>query len=182
VQCHTASEYMSARLDSQLTGEEESVLEQHLAGCARCRTEWAWLQHADALFAGPPLATPSPLLAQNVMARVQRHATRMTMLRGGMILFLGIVIILGMVIIPMVALSGPMDTVASSPATVSALVGVIVRIAGILATLAQAAYLVLRAVVASPGIAALVVYALAAAALVLWWVRIVAGPGSLTMR
>lgn len=173
---------MSARLDSQLTGEEEEALQRHLAGCARCRAEWAWLQRADALFAAPPPAVPSPQLAGAIMAKVQRRATVMTMLRGGMILFLGVVIILGMVFIPMAAFSGPVSTVSDSPAMVSALVGVIVRIAGILSTLLQAGYLVLRAVVASPGLAALVVYALGAAALVLWWVRVVAGPGSLTIH
>lgn len=173
---------MSERLDHQLTAGDEETLQRHLANCARCRAEWAWMQRADALFQGAALATPSPLLAEMIMARVQRRAGWMAMLRGGMILFLGIVIIVGMVFIPMAAFSGPVTTVSDSPATVSALVGVIVRFAGVLATLAQAAYLVLRAVVASPGIAALVAYALGAAALVLWWVRVVAGPGALTTR
>ena len=182
MQCRIASEFMSVRLDSHLTAEEEETLQRHLAQCARCRAEWSWVQRADALFEGATLATPSPLLAEAIMARVQRRASWMAMLRGGMILFLGIVIIVGMVFVPMAALSGPVATVSNSPATVSALVGVIVSIAGILSTLLQAAYLVLCAVVASPGIAALVVYALGAAALVLWWVRVVAGPDSLTIR
>lgn len=182
MQCHIASDVMSARLDCQLSGEEEETLQRHLAGCVQCRAEWAGLQRADAFFQGVTLAAPSPLLAGAIMARVERRATWMALLRGGMILSLAIVIILGMVLIPMAAFSGPVATVSNSPATVSALVGVIVRIAGILSTLLQAAYLVLRALVASPGIAAVAVYALGAAALVLWWVRVVAGPGSLTIR
>lgn len=182
MQCLIASELMSVRFDSHLTEKEEETLQGHMAGCKRCRAEWSWVQRADALFEGVPLATPSPLLAERIMARVQRRAAWMAMLRGGMILFLGIVIILGMVLVPMAALSGPVATVSSSPATVSALVGVVVRIVDILLTLLQAACLILRAVVASPGIAALVAYALGAAVLALWWVRLVAGPGTLTLR
>lgn len=182
MQCRIASERMSLHLDSRLSESEEEALHRHVAGCARCRAEWSWLQRADALFDGVTPATPSPMLAGAIMARVQRRAAWMAMLRGGIILFLGIVIILGMVFVPMAAISGPVATVSNSPATVSALVGVIVRIAGILATLLQAGYLVLRALVASPGIALVVAYALGAAALALWWVRVVAGPGTLSFR
>jgi len=182
MRCRIASELMSARLDSRLTEEEEEALRHHMAGCARCRAEWSWVRHADTLFHGVTLATPSPLLADAIMARIQRRAAWMAMLRGGMILFLGVVILLGMVFVPMAAFSGPVATVSNSPATVSVVIGVIVRIAGILSTLLQAGYLVLRALVSSPGIAALVVYAIGAAALVLWWVRVVAGPDTVTLR
>lgn len=181
VQCRIASEFMSVHLDSQLTEEEEGALQHHLQGCERCSAEWSWMQRADALFAGVTMATPSPLLAEAVMEKVQRRAAWMTMLRGGMILSLLIVVLLGMVFVPLAAFSGPVATVSSSPATVSALVGVVVRIAGILSTLLQAAYLLLRAVVSSPGVAALVAYALGAAALALWWVRVIAGPGSVAI-
>ncbi len=181
MQCHIASELLSVQLDSHLAEEEQEALQRHLAGCAQCRQELAWMERADALFQGVTLATPSPQLAEAIMARVQRRAASTAMLRGGMIVLLAAIVLLGVVLVPLAAFYGPL-AVSASPATVSALVGVIVRMAGILLTLLQAGYLVLRAIVASPGIAALVVYAVGAAALALWWVRIVAGPGTSTLR
>jgi len=139
------------------------------------------MRRADALFQGVTLATPSPLLAGAIMARIQRRAAWMAGLRGGIILFLGVGILLGMVFVPMTALSGPVATVSNSPATVSVVIGVIVRIAGVFSALLGATYLVLRAVASSPGIVALVAYAIGAAALVLWWVRLVASPAAVTI-
>lgn len=182
MQCREASELMSLRFDSDLSLEEEEALRGHVGGCDRCRAEWSWMQRADALFEGATMVAPPPLLKEAVMARVQRRAAWMVMLRGGMILGLGIVILLGMVMVPMAVFSWPVSTVSSNPAAVSAIVGAFVRIAGILATLLEAAHLVLRSLASSPSIAMVVLYALGAAGLALWWLRVVAGPGALSFR
>ena len=121
MQCREASELMSLRFDSDLSLDEEEALRGHVSGCERCSAEWAWMQRADALFEGVTMAAPPPMLKQAIMARVQRRAAWMVMLRGGMILFLGIVILLGLVIVPMAAFSWPVATVSNSPAAVSAI-------------------------------------------------------------
>jgi predicted anti-sigma-YlaC factor YlaD len=174
MQCLEASELMSLRLDEALTAEQDQVLDAHLAACESCRVEWKLMQRACALFQAPEMLPPPPLFSQNVMARIQRHESRLAVLRGGVTFFLAIVILGAVCLVPLFSL--PISTVLSNPSIVSVFVGVIVRLFDISGTLWRAVGLMLHAALVSQGWLVLLAYVALAGGLAFWWARLVTRP------
>jgi predicted anti-sigma-YlaC factor YlaD len=180
MQCLEASELMSWRLDGTLTSEQDQVLDAHLATCESCRVEWKLMQRACALFQAPEMALPPPMFAQKVMGRIQRHEARLAVVRGGMTIFLAIVILGAVCIVPLCSL--PVSTVLNNPSVVSVFVGVIVRLFDISGTLWRAVGLMLRATLASPGWLVLLAYVALAGGVAFWWARLVTRPVALDVK
>jgi anti-sigma factor RsiW len=70
--CRSSVELMSRRLDGLLEPPDAARLDDHLAGCATCRAQWAALREADGLLrssARRPIAPPTDFAA-HVMSRV----------------------------------------------------------------------------------------------------------------
>lgn len=91
MRCEQASELMSLRLDHYQ--DEATDLDQHLATCVACTSEWASLQAVTRLFENPPMLQPGPNFTARVMARVaDRRAPQVNPWRnvsGWVILALG---------------------------------------------------------------------------------------------
>jgi anti-sigma factor RsiW len=63
-------------LDGDVTGAERAALESHVAGCARCRAQFAKLKKLDALLrAKIDAPTPGPSFDQQVFARINAFDT-----------------------------------------------------------------------------------------------------------
>ncbi|HUS15941.1 MAG TPA: zf-HC2 domain-containing protein [Chloroflexia bacterium] len=70
--CRSSVELMSRRLDGLLEPPDAARLDDHLAGCVSCRSQWAALREADSLLrvsARRPVASPADLTAR-IMTRV----------------------------------------------------------------------------------------------------------------
>ncbi len=92
-------------------------------------------------------------------------------MRGGLALFLGALSLLGLGTAPYLVLALLTLVIADSPSAISALVGVLGRLWGILQTVCGALGLLIRALWASPNWLILVAYVALAAALGAWWAR-----------
>jgi len=68
--CHEAGDLLPAYLDHELTGPTLHLLEEHLAGCAACRTEIARQSALDARVAILRSSVPSAGIIAGVMRRV----------------------------------------------------------------------------------------------------------------
>ena len=101
MECQHASTLMSQRLDGQLSENQESGLDEHLATCVCCRDEWEELQALDMLFA-EPLVIPAPVQFKGmVMERIRRREQAKRAVTGGIVLMLGVVAIVGLLLAPL---------------------------------------------------------------------------------
>jgi len=182
MRCLEVSELMSLRLDSDLPSQDEQALQQHLLTCEGCRAEWQTMQRACALFADVELAPPEADLRPRVMTRIRRHDLRLAILRNGVVLLLGTVILISLSLTFWGAASSPVEAFLNTPSLVSAVASIVVGLLGLLSTLLRAAALVVRTLLSSPGSAALLGYLALAGALTLWWVRLASGRARLAPR
>lgn len=98
--CGQASKIMQEGLDGLLDTAGMLRLEEHLAGCARCRSEWHRLQLLDSLFASAQMTPAPPYLRARVIARIEkRERTRRTVLAFTALAFGSITLII-MLIVP----------------------------------------------------------------------------------
>jgi anti-sigma factor RsiW len=174
--CLDASELMSLRLDSALADGQEEALREHLSGCQACAAQWEALQRVSCLFEHADYAAPSPVFLRKVMARIQRRAAWLSVLRHGLIFFLGLVILSAVCLGPLLALRSLLLSVLGDTSMVNAIVGVAVRMVDILNTLARAMGLVLKALFSGNGCVVLLGYLLVAGLLAACWLRLVARP------
>lgn len=176
MQCLEASEWMSIRLDGELTESEVKVLDEHLATCADCRAEWDTMQRTTALFSDVPFAAPSPLFAERVMARVQQRASRFMVLRGMTALLLGIIVLMAVVMVPLRALLVA-DIIPLNPVVVSVITDFCTSGIGVGKALFRAGQLLLTALFAGSNWLIILGYLMLAGGLVLCWLHLVVWPG-----
>jgi len=176
MQCLTASELMSLRLDAALSEEDERELDAHLSTCPVCQHEWELMQRACQAFVGVDMAEPSPQFTAQVMERVQRRAVWMTVLRGGLSLLLVAVILTTLAVIPLRAVFSMSETVAGTPALISTVVGAVVSLGDVLRTLCQAIHLVMQSLFASPTWLAVLGYLIVCGIVALGWAKLVLLP------
>ncbi len=182
MRCREASEMMSLRLDSELHPQEEQALLQHVLTCDSCRAEWEAIQRACALFRSPTFAAPPPDLSSKVMTRIRRHESQLAILRNGVVLLLGIVILTSFCLSFWLMAAPPIESVLDNPPLVSAMATIVVGVVTTLVTLLRAVALVAQAVVAGPGCIGLLSYVAVAGALAMWWIRLVWGRRGLAPR
>lgn len=176
MRCREASERMSLRLDSALAEGDEQALREHLAGCESCAAQWQMIQRVDALFAQVDLASPPPAFAQQVMGRIQRRSLGLSIVRHGLLLLLGLIILSALTLGPLLAPQSPLATLLHNPSILNALIGTLVRLVDILRTLLRAMGLVWGAILSSPCWIVLLGCTLSVGLLALWWLRLVARP------
>jgi|LSQX01.3.fsa_nt_gb predicted anti-sigma-YlaC factor YlaD len=173
MQCREASELVSLRLDVALPPTAEQSLQEHLGECQGCHWEADALARLDLLLSEAPRVRPAPQFAGRVMARIHRRRRWMAVWRGGVVLVLGMIIMAALCLVPLAHPASPVADVLNSPSLVSTLVGVLVRIANLAATLMGAARLVGEAFVGSSGHLFLAGLMALAAGLALIWLRLV---------
>ncbi len=87
--CRRASELMVDRLDGCLDARTTAILEEHLAECEGCRTEWQRMCALDLLFRSAATVPAPNNLRPHIVARiVQQERTRLVV-AGSLILALG---------------------------------------------------------------------------------------------
>ncbi len=71
--CEQASEIMQDRLDGLSATADILRLEEHLAGCPRCQSEWRRLQLLDNLFASAPMVPAPPYMRMRIVAATEQR-------------------------------------------------------------------------------------------------------------
>jgi len=175
MQCLDASELMSLQLDQDLVPAEKEALQEHVAGCAACRQEWAAMQRAHALFDDVVMMAPPLNLSNQVMARVSKRARKMRLWRTGIVAFVGLLVTATLAIAPLLTL---MNTAAENPLVVNALLGVMTRVLGVMGTILGALATFARALLLQPNSLYVVGYLALAFGLVVVWLRLVMRPPS----
>ena len=100
MQCDQASQMMSERLDGRLNRAQMVLLQDHLAACSGCQTEWERWQQMDCLFREAPMLQAPVRLRVQVMDRVSPITPRQQVLVGGVILSLGSAFLLVLLLLP----------------------------------------------------------------------------------
>jgi len=176
MRCREASELMSLRLDSALAEGDEQTLREHLAGCESCAAQWQMIQRVDVLFAQVDLASPPPAFSQLVMGRIQRRSLGLSIVRHGLLLLLGLIILSALTLGPLLAPQSPLTTLLRNPSILNAFIGTLVRLVDILRTLLRAIGLVWGAILSSPCWIVLLGCTLSVGLMALWWLRLVVRP------
>ena len=166
---------MSLQLDSELHPQEEQALRKHVLTCHSCQAEWEAIQRACALFRSPTFAAPPLDLSSRVMTRIRRHESQLAILRNGVVLLLGVVILTSFCLSFWLMAAPSVESVLDNAPLVSAMATIVVGVGTTLVTLLRAVALVAQAVVAGPGSIGLLGYVAVAGALAMWWVRLVWG-------
>lgn len=90
---------MSLALDGLLDVAERQQLDAHLAGCARCQSQWSLWQSIDATFRAAPMTEPSPAFlpnfSQRLAAQERRRQMRLGILLGALTLVMWIAGVVG---------------------------------------------------------------------------------------
>ncbi len=68
------SERFSALSDGLVSADEKQAIEQHLAGCAECRAEWAAFDRAVRAVRQLPMVDTPPDFSAGVIARIQKRS------------------------------------------------------------------------------------------------------------
>jgi predicted anti-sigma-YlaC factor YlaD len=114
MRCKQACEMMSLRLDGRLDSVESTLLDEHLAECNACQTEWQRLQALHCMLAAAPVV-PAPVRVRvNVMVRLSRRDQARRAIVGGTALALGTVTLALIMLAP--AILGVLSTTGIGPA------------------------------------------------------------------
>jgi anti-sigma factor RsiW len=101
VECEHGEEMtalMSLALDDLLEDAERQELDQHLAACSVCRSEWAAMQQVSALFESTPQVGPPLGFAVRVERRLEEKTKKQRQVFGGLALFTSSLSLAGMTV------------------------------------------------------------------------------------
>jgi anti-sigma factor RsiW len=101
VECEHSEEMtarMSLALDHLLEEAERQALDQHLATCPLCRSEWAAMQQVSALFEASPLVGPPLGFAVRVQRRLEEQDKKQRQVFSGLALFTSSLSLAGMTV------------------------------------------------------------------------------------
>ena len=178
MRCQRATELMSLQLDDMLDHAERIELDAHLSSCALCQETWAAMRKVSMLFAAAPMVAPAPGFARRVSRRIARRQSRRQVVAGYMVLAVGLLLLMAL---PLTYLAGPLSTVgravAQQPEMVSSSLGLLARLGNIVGSFLEACWLLTRAVLGAMPLTFMVPCALLAAALVVFWTRLISGRG-----
>lgn len=100
MRCKRANQLMASRLDDRLDRSRATELEDHLAGCAECRTEWRKLAAVDQLFKSAPMVSAPVHLQAQITARINRRDQARRAIVGGLALALGAATLTMLTLVP----------------------------------------------------------------------------------
>lgn len=89
---------MSLALDHLLEEGERQRLDQHLATCPLCQSDWTAMQEVAALFEASPLVGPPLGFAVRVERRLEERSKRQRQVFGGLALFTSSLSLAGMTV------------------------------------------------------------------------------------
>lgn len=115
--CTRASEMMSLRLDGRLSSVEMALLDEHLAGCTACQTEWEGLYRLHCMLDSAPMIQAPVHLRVNVLSRLEQRDRARRVIIGGTALALGTATLALLMLAP--ALLGLLNTTSIAPAMLS---------------------------------------------------------------
>lgn len=138
--CDALREQMMQALDGEL---DAAALDEHLAGCADCRAEWARLQALERLLAAAPLAAPPPGFVGRTLARLDRRRGFRHGLLGSLALAAGAALVAFLVFLP--ALAALLGYGGSLPTLARMAALSLTRLADAAGTFASSLYLTLGA-------------------------------------
>jgi anti-sigma factor RsiW len=164
---------MSCYLDGALDQADAVELWQHVAGCPRCRDEWAAMEAVSALFARAPQVSPAEGFSTRVMLRLARREARSRLVGGGTVLLVGAAVLTTFTLLPLAAAWTEVEPLLLHPSLLSGGMKAIWQLAAVLRALVEVAWLVIAALAASLDPAQTVVYALVVLALTVLWTRVV---------
>jgi len=173
MQCSEASELMSLRLDGMLSEAESRSLDEHIASCQACVRDWRGLCSLSALFEQAAPAVPPPQLLGTVVARVRRRAAWMRLVRLGSLTVLGLIILFALLGVPAIS---AVSATASRPATLRALIGLLVLAASVLRSVCGAFGFMLGVLYAGPSWLLALAYVCLTGLLIAAWLRLVTQP------
>jgi anti-sigma factor RsiW len=107
VECEHSEEMtarMSLALDHLLEEAERQALDQHLATCSLCRSEWAAMQQISTLFEASPLVGPPLGFAVRVERRLEEQDKKQRQVFRGLALFTSSLSLAGMTVAAVVML------------------------------------------------------------------------------
>ena len=169
--CRQVHEWMSLELDGQLPPAETLALQAHLASCEDCAEVWARWQGIASLFAEAPMAQPPEDLVERVLVRVQKP--RWSALAASLaVMGAGLALLVLLALAPLATACSTAVATAQAPGVLSAAGGALGSLVRAATILVQGAGLVLRAVLTPRSVALAVVYAVAAAAVLVGWLRV----------
>jgi predicted anti-sigma-YlaC factor YlaD len=134
--CRQVSKMMSLRLDGGLDSTETAHLEDHLAVCSACQTEWRQLQALDSLLGAAPMVVPPIRLRVQVMTRLSRRDQARRAIIGGAALTLGTVALTSLALVP--TLFSLLNAMGIAPALISGGPATIAQVMTFLATMGRA--------------------------------------------
>lgn len=173
MRCLELHEWMSLKLDGRLAATEEADLQRHLDSCAACSQAWRRWQQVEALFAGAPMAQPPADLVQRVMARLDRRPQPRAVGGSVLVMGLGLATVAAALAVPVVLwLSGAVVALAGLPGVLTAACDAAMDLWAVALTVAEAARLLLWAVLSSPSLLVAPIYAALALAMAAVWVRV----------
>ncbi|MHB1295682.1 MAG: hypothetical protein ACYC4R_11885 [Anaerolineae bacterium] len=178
MQCPEVTELMSLSLDMPLEAHDEEFLQEHLAACHDCTQTWMRMQTLSSLLAAAPAIPAPPLFTQAVLERIQRRETWGALLRRSTLLIIGLFVLATAGTFLVAGISSLAWQILGNPSSADTFAGVFLRLADIIGSIVRAATLVPRTVLIGTNPALVVAYIAAAAALVLWWVKLIARPVS----
>ncbi|MHB0856145.1 MAG: zf-HC2 domain-containing protein [Anaerolineae bacterium] len=176
MQCPEASDLISLSLDMPLDSSAERRLQEHLAGCHTCTRERSAVQKLSSLLAAEPALSPSPLFTRNVLERIQQREAWRALLRRSALLITGLFVLATAGTLLVAGISSVAWQLLGSPSSASTIADVLLRVVGILLTVVRAAALIPRTLLTGTNPALAIAYVAATAALVLWWVKLIARP------
>lgn len=89
---------MSLALDHLLEEEDRQRLDQHLATCSACQSEWEAMQQVSALFEATPMIGPPLGFAIRVERRLEEKTKKQRQVFGGLALFTSSLSLAGMTV------------------------------------------------------------------------------------
>lgn len=161
--CDVLCEQMMQALDGEL---EAAALDEHLAGCADCRAEWARLQALERLLTAVPLAAPPPGFVGRTLARVDRRRRFRRSLLGSLALAAGAAVVAFLLFSP--ALSTLLGYAGGLPMLARMAALSLARLADAAGTFAGSLYLTLGALALPAASLALCSFCLILVAGLLW--------------
>jgi len=173
MRCPEASELVSQRLDMALSAGDDAALTEHLSSCRECDLEAEMLSRLEMLLSSARPVAPTPQFAQRVMTRIERRRRWLGIARGSVVLLLAVTVCISVFLLPLTSPSSPVGGLARSSPLISAMVGLLVRLAGLASTLLGAGTSMGQAVLGASGYLALVGVMLLAGLLAILWLRAV---------
>jgi anti-sigma factor RsiW len=137
-------DWIHAALDGELRPDQRLQLEEHVGGCAGCRSLWEALSEVDRLFTAEPPVAPRPGFTGRFNARLSQQRSRPHLVWGALALGLGSVTAAALVVPLGAGLILSAVRVVQQPAASAALLSSLAAVGEVAGTLLEALLTLLR--------------------------------------